>query len=615
MKQLLLLFSIMICLSITLYAQKDTVEVPGFYESGGVAPDDYGTLNAAIEAAVASGTINNTVFKLTPYEAYVLSRSIFLDHGQNLELYAPKSLRAGEGTTEEVQNSAPPQIVWTEEGIDRQYVIQTYGDVKATNIWFRMCDFLGSKVQTSITFENQNEDAGQEIGEFDGCLFDYVGIGAEAAGAICVKADHFVGVFRNSYWRNNSDNHFRYYGRAISFPYQSSGWHYDSLLFENCTFTNLGRIVMQEGNEYGDNIHINHCTLLNSLEWAFQSAGWIRNSAITNSIFVNTNLLGYRALDVCDEDQDYDDFEDGLCDPPGGGLINGITAVDSFGFVVPFTDFDRKIYIANNAYLTSDYLQAWYQGCVWCKEQIQQRHPEELYNPSPMLGEEEIAFIDSVDGSGNKVFTTMNVDWTTIYSDDPDFIVEAVNEDTFLTFVEYKWSTAADVDWSYEPYAAYKQAWPLPENMAYNNAAYQTAAMGNFPLGDLNWWPAQLTTWEAQRDAEWVTISNWLNFGTGDPGGVSEIPGAVPADFVLNQNFPNPFNPSTKIKYSIPESGQVSLKVFNLLGQEVATIFEGPQQAGSYLADFDGLGLSSGVYMYTLQSGDISITKKFVLMK
>ncbi|MGE5845824.1 MAG: T9SS type A sorting domain-containing protein, partial [Ignavibacteria bacterium] len=602
MKQLLLFLAAMVCLSINLFAQKDTVTVAGYYEAG-----TYGTLNDAVEAAVTAGTINNTVFKLNSYEVYVLSRSIYLDHGQNLEIVAPKPLRAGEGTAEEVQNSAPPQIVWTEEAIDRAYIIQTYGDVVMKNVWVRYADFFGAKVSSSITFENQNEENNPEMGDFDGCLFDYDGIGSEAAGAVCVKADHFVGIFKNCYWRNNSDNHFRYYGRAISFPYQSSGWHYDSLLFENCSFTNLGRIVMQEGNEYGDNVHINHCTLLNSLEWVFQSAGWIRNSSITNSIFVNPSVLGYRALDVCDDTQDYDDFEDGLCDPPGGGLINGITAVDSFGFTVPFTDFDRKIFIGNDAYLNTAYMADWYMNCVWCKEQIQQRHPEELYHPSPMLGEDEIAFIDSVDGDSNKVFKTMNVDWSTIYDTEPEFIVEATNQDTFLIFVEYKWSTAADVDWSYEPYAAYAQQWPLPENLAYNNAAYQTAAMGGLPLGDLNWWPAQLPAWEAQRDAEWTTINNWLNYGNPDGTGITKIPGALPTNYVLAQNYPNPFNPSTKINYSIPQSGQVSLRVFNLLGQEVATIFSGVQNAGNYVATFDGSGLASGVYIYKLESENVSL--------
>ncbi|MBU0472528.1 MAG: T9SS type A sorting domain-containing protein [Bacteroidetes bacterium] len=601
MKQVSLFLFIMFCLSSASFAQKDTVYVQGYYGTGGT----YGTLNDAIETVLTNGNINNTVFKLEPYELYVLSRSIYLDHGQNIEIVAPK---AGKD-----QESAPPQIVWTEEGIDRAYIIQSYGDIVMKNIWVRFADILGNQVSGSITFENQDEANDPEQGYFDGCLFDYAGIGAEASGAICVKADHFEGNFQNCYWRNNSDIHFRYYGRAISFPFQSSGWHYDKLLFENCTFTNLGRIVMQEGNEYGDNVHINHCTLLNSLEWVFQSAGWIRNASITNSIFVNPSMLGYRAVDVCDDDQDYDAFQSGLCNPPGGGLINGITEVDSFGFSVDFTDLDRKIFIGNNCYVFQDWMLDWYSTAPWAKSKIQQRLSEEIYNPSPMLGENEINFIDSTDENGNKVFKTMNVDWATIYDEDPDFIIPATNLDTIKIFVEYKWNNNADIDWSYLPNAGLYQTWPLPENMAYNNANLITAAMGGFPLGDLNWFPEQMAAWEAQQDKEWENISSWLENGT--PTSIKTVKGVVPVEYELNQNYPNPFNPSTEIKYSIPFQGHVSLKVYNTLGELVSTLFNGIQGAGTYISTFDGTGFSSGVYFYQLEANGFKMTKKLSLLK
>lgn len=603
MKHSLLLLLVMLCFSSMLYAQKDTVAVKGYYESG----NKYGTLNDAIEAAKTSGKINNTVFKLTPYEIYVLNRSIYMDKGQNLTIVAPKP-----GAKQE---SAPPQIVWTEEAIDRGYIIQSYGDVVMQNIWVRYADILGNKVaSSSIVFENQDPANDPEQGDFDGCIFDYAGIGVEAGGAVTVKADHFVGNFTNCYFRNLSDNHFRYYGRAISFPYQSSGWHYDKLLFENCTFTNIGRIVMEEGGEYGDNIHINHCTMLNSLEWVIQTQGILRNASVTNSIFVNPNLLGYRAVDVCATGQTYNDFLNGKCDPPGGGLLNGITAVDSLTIVVPFTDYDRKLFIGNNAYTFTDYMNKWYTDCTWCKEQTRTRHPEELYHPPPMLGEMEKAFIDSVNASGNKAFKTMNVDWSTIYNAEPHFIVEATNQDTFLIFVEYKWNNNADIDWAYRPDVGFTQTWPLPENMAYTNTAYQTAAMGGFPLGDLNWYPNRLPAWKAQRDAEWQTINNWLNNGSPTTG-VKERGGVVPGDYTLAQNYPNPFNPTTQIEYSIPHNGHVSVKVYNAFGQEVATIFEGVQNAGNYVATFNATKLASGVYLYRLQSGNVSIVKKLLLTK
>lgn len=520
MKRLSLFFTAVIFLSCTLYAQKDTVVVPGFFETG-----NYGTLNTAVEAAKANGTINNTVFKLNHYEAYVLSRSIYIDHGESLEIYAPKA-----GTTQE---TAPPQIVWTEENIDRGYIIQTYGDLIMKNIWVRHADFLGNKVMCSIVFENQTPDKDPEHGYFDGVIFDYAGIGIEAGGAITVKADHFVGEFYNCYWRNNSDNHFQYYGRAVSFPYQSSGWKYDSLIFENCTFTNISRIVMQEGNEYADNVQLNHCTILNTVEWVYQSAGWLRNFSITNSIVVNPYMMGYRAEDVCTQSQTYNDFLAGRCRAPGGGLINGITPVDSFGFQVDFTDFDRKLFVGNTAYLYQDFFLKWFNECGWCKDQIRTRNNKALRNPFPMFGKNELAFIDSSDAEGNKVFKNMNIDWTTIYDEDPNFIVPATNLDTMLLFMEYKWSTHADIDWAYKPEAGFNQVWPLPENLAYNNAKYKTAAMGGFPLGDLNWYPELLPAWRAQRDAEWETISNWMNYGSPNPSSVKPIAGEIPEQFIL----------------------------------------------------------------------------------
>jgi hypothetical protein len=324
-------------------------------------------------------------------------------------------------------------------------------------------------------------------------------------------------------------------------------------------------------------------------------------------------MIGYRAVDVCDDDQDYDDFEDGLCDPPGGGLMNGLTPVDSFAFQVDYTDFDRKLFIGNNAYLYHDWFIDWYESCPWAADKIRNRLKIEIYNPSPMLGQNEIDFIDSTDDNGDKVFTKLNVDWETIYDDDPQFVVEPTNLDTLKLFMEAKWNNNADFDWSYEPNAGLAQDWPLPEDLAYNNAAYMTAAMGGFPLGDLNWYPDQLVLWEDQRETEWETINNWLDYG--DPTvGVRKLQG-IATEYQLSQNYPNPFNPTTEIEYSVPNAGDVSIKVYNNLGEEVATIIEASQHAGSYAATFNASGLSSGVYYYQLQSGNVTLTKKFVLLK
>ncbi|HEX9933808.1 MAG TPA: endo-1,4-beta-xylanase, partial [bacterium] len=89
----------------------------------------------------------------------------------------------------------------------------------------------------------------------------------------------------------------------------------------------------------------------------------------------------------------------------------------------------------------------------------------------------------------------------------------------------------------------------------------------------------------------------------------------APAVFHLSGNYPNPFNATTRIQYSIPKNGPVSLKVYDLSGREVALLFDGPQSAGNHFVQFDGNGLASGVYLYRLQSGGMSVSKKFLLMK
>jgi len=86
-------------------------------------------------------------------------------------------------------------------------------------------------------------------------------------------------------------------------------------------------------------------------------------------------------------------------------------------------------------------------------------------------------------------------------------------------------------------------------------------------------------------------------------------------DFTLNQNYPNPFNPSTRISFIIPQSGYTTLKVFDVLGNEVATIIESDLSQGSYELLFDASGLSSGIYFYSLNSGEFTKTMKMILSK
>ncbi len=86
-------------------------------------------------------------------------------------------------------------------------------------------------------------------------------------------------------------------------------------------------------------------------------------------------------------------------------------------------------------------------------------------------------------------------------------------------------------------------------------------------------------------------------------------------DYILNQNYPNPFNPTTTIKYSIPESGNVKLSVYNTIGKEVSKLVNGYKEAGTYKVNFDASVLGSGIYYYKIIAGNFSSIKKMILLK
>ena len=91
--------------------------------------------------------------------------------------------------------------------------------------------------------------------------------------------------------------------------------------------------------------------------------------------------------------------------------------------------------------------------------------------------------------------------------------------------------------------------------------------------------------------------------------------GEVPEEFELEQNYPNPFNPTTIISYGVPEAGVVSVKIYNMLGQEVAVLADGYVAEGRYTVAFDASGLSAGIYLYTIEAGSVQLTRRMTLLK
>ena len=586
-----LFLTAMLCASV--YAQKTTVVVQDYWTTG-----KEGTLNDAVTAAINAGKLSTTVFKLSPYGTYVLNGTITTPAGQTLEITADAP-----GTT---QATSPPMICWTASTApSKTYMFDVAGTIKMTNLWLLWASLDGTRYVSTIRVGDSASVAGGRC-EFTNVMFDYVN--QSSSGAVQPFATHFKGFFKNCYFRNATDDHFRYYSRAVSVPFAATGLHTDSLSFENCTFANIGYVYMQEGGVYGDNVFFNHCTFYNVVMYTLES-GWWWKMYVTNSLFINTFMYGYIPA----------------AGGPGSGTIQ-IAPVDSggmgggFGFTVPFKEQDRRILFANNNYFMEQWLFDWMgfgpNGNPYSIAQHRNRTDDQIPLPQPMMDGRTVTFFDStVAATGKKAFPYMNR--ANLDSMDAGFINPPVNKDSLKTFLYNKWNNNADQLWAYQPWNGWAQIWPVKENMAYTNTTLQTHAMGGYPLGDLyHWWPAKYTQWSAQAAAENTRINSWLVNGK-DPlaSSVEKLSGDIPLKYELGQNYPNQLNPTTQIAYSLPQTGQVSLKVFNELGQEVAILVDGEQHAGKYIATFDGKGLPSGVYFYRLQSGNASLTQKLVLMK
>lgn len=151
----------------------------------------------------------------------------------------------------------------------------------------------------------------------------------------------------------------------------------------------------------------------------------------------------------------------------------------------------------------------------------------------------------------------------------------------------------------------------------------------NYDLVSVNWTPQYghiSFTISAHPDSQDVHAGSayyvdHLTFD-GQPVNIKEHSAEIPSTFILEQNYPNPFNPSTKIKFSIPAENEnfrqvkfVSLKIYDILGNETAVLVNEIKEPGNYEIEFDASNLSSGIYFYELKSGYFSQTRKLVLVK
>ncbi|HTR80169.1 MAG TPA: hypothetical protein VMM58_00975, partial [Bacteroidota bacterium] len=304
-----------------------------------------GNLNTAIASVISADPtgvqLSNTIFQLDAGGFYILTGTITTPPHSHLYIEGP--------TPGNTMATALPEIVWTTSGgVTTTYNFDCYGDLTMKNVWVLCGNITGAQIGSSIVIEDDTLKNTSGVGEhlyMDGCIIDYQDIG-NGGGAIEPSCQHFRGYITNTYFRNLTDNHYRYYGRPVSWTYGSTSWHTDSLFFENCTMANVGYAYMQESPEYADYVSFNHCTFLNSMVFMLESDYWWWLS-VTNCVFHNAFMFG----DV--------PSGDGTNMTPNGGVVNidsakGFTALTP---AIPFTDdgtaaktLQRHILLSNCSY-------------------------------------------------------------------------------------------------------------------------------------------------------------------------------------------------------------------------------------------------------------------------
>ena len=331
----------------------------------------------------------------------------------------------------------------------------------------------------------------------------------------------------------------------------------ETLSLINVTFFNLTDRVFRHGKTGWDvkKVIVDHCTGLTTSGWhGFLQLGKSHEVSITNNIFFNPIAFGSHYNRVLGGSE----FEQSQ---PENDLMYVVTLDTVFA--------DSKILVENNnIFWEQQYKDLW------------AAYPDSTTAPGVLT--------PTVEGANSSTGEAYFSEALTFVAPPPstyEYHELGLTDINATTYPEnFYFGLSSDIDGSYG-----------------TSAKSYTAAGGGFPLGDLNAYPDQKQAW---NDAGRPIVT-----------AVNDQISSIPKKFELSQNYPNPFNPTTTINFSIPVKGNYSLRVFNIVGQEITTLINGQVNAGNHNLRFDASQLSSGIYFYTLSGDNVNISRKMILMK
>jgi hypothetical protein len=477
----------------------------------------------------------------------------------------------------------------------------------------------------------------------DSCLFEFANIDLFECNGWASGAKFFV---TNSYFRNMFHPG-QWWGSRV---YMCKN-PVDTLWVENVTTTGGGLTFLMQ-NSLTRFAYLNHNTIVNNKKNWLQSQFYI-TFIVTNNIFINHNWAGEDTTIVYNEDTDRREFTGTInidtTDSPGSRILvqpQYYAAADSSRYTADVGLDRMKVFVSNNVNYNDTLMNRYY---------LNENNAYNTVGPYPVSYLNWFGF-----GKGPWIVHNVPGQWmnrrtralfaayphgmiedNTIVADPRTVtlgIKDATVADQMAKWDSYQWgdshypAAANDITHSAYIYGDYDPT-TIPgivngvktENAGVNagvakftdltenfNQSAHISTIDNLPIGSLIWDDVKFANYSSAADYQEV-IARYVALG-GSMTGVREAPG-VAGGFTLSQNYPNPFNPTTTIRYGIPSRSRVRLTVFNTLGQQVAILQSGEQDAGIHEVKFDGSGFSSGVYFYRIQSGSFTQTKRLLILR
>lgn len=391
-------------------------------------------------------------------------------------------------------------------------------------------------------------------------------------------------------------------GRAFNWDAANKG--IDSFYVENTTYLNVNGSSNNLNANTVNYLWFNHNTLVNGMQRPMNHDQHV-NSYITNNIWYNVNLYGDSEFQIAQQNDS--DFL------PFGTVSLDTMRMESYlenydppadGDFYADAEADRKVLVHNNLYyhspIFSDLLSGWTQeGLGWVE--------------APWMNSRtEAMFADDA--------TWPHLVHGTLYEEEINFASEGTDKDLMVQYLTDIYGGAQEgADWMWDPDGdPVLITWPVEEDLSYDNTNLLTAAFGGVPLGDLNWFPVEKAAWQAMKDDEMNAFVSWVQ--AGEIQTKVESHNKVVDGFELIQNYPNPFNPETNIMFKLDKPSNVTLAIYNMLGQQVSTLVDQNMAAGKHEVKWNGTNsvgnqVVSGIYFCKLQLGDRSQTIKMLLTK